>query len=114
MKHTLALGLAFALGFGLCAPSHADTFLADRHASRGLQCANCHGDAAPNAEVDMSACLKCHGGSYKALAAKTESDDINPHDTHLGEAQCVSCHQGHKPPVLSCDNCHEFTDIKVP
>ena len=51
---------------------------------------------------------------HAALAKQTESDDINPHDTHLGEAQCVTCHSGHKLPKLSCDNCHEFPDIVVP
>lgn len=110
----LAAGSAWAADAAPAASGDGKPFLADRHIERGLDCKSCHGDKAPTADVDMSACLKCHGGSYQALAKQTESDDINPHATHLGEAQCVTCHQGHKPPRLSCDNCHEFDDIRVP
>lgn len=93
----------------------AAEFLADRHGARGVACASCHPEK-PTPTVDMSLCLGCHGGSYAALAEKTADTEsgINPHDTHLGEAQCTSCHRGHKLPVLSCDNCHEFADIRVP
>ncbi len=106
-----ALGGATAVSAADATTAHA--FLADRHAARNVPCSGCH-KGTPNADVDMQQCLACHGGSYAALAKKTESDDINPHDTHLGEAQCVTCHQGHKEPRLSCDGCHEFTDIRVP
>jgi len=110
---TYALLCAAALLAG--SVSAADKpMLADRHVARGVTCQNCHLGQKPTNEVDMSTCLKCHGGSYAALAKQTESDDINPHDTHLGEAQCVTCHSGHKLPKLSCDNCHEFPDIVVP
>ena len=110
---TYALLCAAALLAG--SVSAADKpMLADRHVARGVTCQNCHPGQKPTNEVDMSTCLKCHGGSYAALAKQTESDDINPHDTHLGEAQCVTCHSGHKLPKLSCDNCHEFPDIVVP
>ena len=111
LKKLLAAAAALTL---MSAADAAEHFLADRHIDRGLKCENCHIGAKPDANVDMKTCLQCHGGSYAALAKKTESDDINPHDTHLGEAQCVTCHQGHKPPQLSCDNCHEFDGIKVP
>lgn len=109
---------AAAAIFGLLASTavqaaDAHKFLADRHAERGVQCTGCH-KGAPSADVDMTMCLQCHGGTYAELAKRTESEDINPHDTHLGEAQCVTCHRGHKPPQLSCDACHEFTDIQVP
>ena len=40
--------------------------------------------------------------------------DINPHDSHLENLDCGACHHGHKKPVLACDECHEFTNIKVP
>ena len=110
---TYALLCAAALLAG--SVSAADKpMLADRHVARGVTCQNCHPGQKPTNEVDMGNCLKCHGGSYAALAKQTESDDINPHDTHLGEAQCVTCHSGHKLPKLACDNCHEFPDIVVP
>ena len=98
---TYALLCAAALLAG--SVSAADKpMLADRHVARGVTCQNCHPGQKPTS------------GSYAALAKQTESDDINPHDTHLGEAQCVTCHSGHKLPKLSCDNCHEFPDIVVP
>lgn len=58
-------------------------------------------------------CLKCHV-SYEKLAARTDKNDINPHDSHLENLDCGACHHGHKKPVLACDECHEFTNIKVP
>lgn len=58
-------------------------------------------------------CLKCHGGSYEKLAEQTAGGDINYHNTHLGPIACTECHQGHKPPKLVCDQCHEFS-VKVP
>ncbi len=93
--------------------SSAAGFLADRHAARGAACASCHKDG-PASAVDMTECLACHGGSYAKLAQRTDKSDINPHETHLGEAQCTACHAGHRAPQLACDNCHEFPDIKVP
>lgn len=48
------------------------------------------------------------------LAARTDKNDINPHDSHLENLDCGACHHGHKKPVLACDECHEFTNIKVP
>lgn len=105
------LGLGVAVAADAADGSH---FLADRHAERGVKCVDCHGAGTPTADVSANQCLKCHGGTYKALAAKTDSDDINPHDTHLGEQPCTTCHAGHKQPQLSCDGCHEFPDIKVP
>lgn len=50
----------------------------------------------------------------KISPKKTDESDINPHATHMGEPECSECHSGHKQPRLVCDNCHEFTDIKVP
>ena len=97
---TYALLCAAALLAG--SVSAADKpMLADRHVARGVTCQNCHPGQKPTNDVDMSTCLKCHGGSYAALAKKTETDDI-------------TCHSGHKLPKLSCDNCHEFPDIVVP
>ena len=116
MKRLAAI-LASSLFLGLMAANSvsAADFGADRHVARGLKCETCHGPDMKNPNYpDEKTCLQCHGGSYAALAKQTESDDITPHDTHLGEAQCVTCHQGHKLPRLSCDSCHEFEDIRVP
>ena len=113
-KLTLKLVLAAVLGSVACASMAADAFLADRHVGRGLKCESCHNSMPPKAQGVTKQCLACHGGSYAKLAEKTADADMNPHDTHLGEIECSDCHQGHKPPRLVCDQCHEFRDMKVP
>lgn len=59
----------------------ADKMLADRHVERGLKCESCHTTMPPKA-VNTDGCLKCHV-SYEKLAARTDKNDINPHDSHL-------------------------------
>ena len=90
----------------------ADPLLADRHVNRGLNCQACH-TAMPMQSVPASQCLSCHG-PYAKLAKRTDKKDINPHDSHIEEADCGLCHRGHKKPVFACDECHEFKNIKVP
>ncbi len=109
-KSAFSAALAAALmssAFAADAP-----MMADRHMARGLKCDSCHAGGTPG-PVPMNTCLACHGGSYKALAAKTDKADINPHDTHLENADCSQCHSGHKKPQLVCDQCHEFK-MQVP
>ena len=61
---TYALLCAAALLAG--SVSAADKpMLADRHVARGVTCQNCHPGQKPTNDVDMSTCLKCHGGSYR-------------------------------------------------
>mgnify|MGYP004460674493 FL=1 len=87
--------------------------LADRHVARGLKCDMCH-VSQPMKTVKQDQCLKCHGGSYEALAKRTDDKDINPHDSHIETPECTQCHSGHGKPRLLCDECHEFTGMKVP
>lgn len=92
--------------------SDLQKWLADRHVERGNgECASCH-PTQLSADVSSETCLKCHG-SYADLANKTSKGNINPHDNHMGEQPCTVCHQGHKPPQLICDGCHEFS-MRVP
>ncbi len=97
---------------GTACAAESGKFLADRHAAGGVKCESCH-KAGPKEAPKKEDCLACHGGSYKALAEKTDKGDINYHATHVGEPECTQCHQGHKPPRLLCDQCHEF-QVKVP
>ena len=93
--------------------AQAADFLADRHQALGSTCESCHGKAAPTPEVSIETCLKCHEGSYAKLSEKIDTGDIPFHASHVGEAKCTECHQGHKSPMLLCNQCHEF-EVKVP
>lgn len=58
--------------------------------------------------------LACHGGSYAALAKKTEKVTPNPHYNHFGDRDCDTCHRVWEQPVLSCDECHKFKTLRMP
>ncbi|NPU84361.1 MAG: cytochrome c3 family protein [Syntrophaceae bacterium] len=81
-------------------------FLADRHKAKEIPCEGCHKETPPKA-VEMKTCLGCHG-EYKALAAKTQHVEPNPHASHEGELACGACHHGHKPGEDYCAKCHSF------
>ncbi len=85
--------------------------LADRHTARGGQCQACHIEMPPKA-IKGTQCQACHGG-YEQMAKRTDKLDINPHDSHIEDIDCTNCHKGHKKPVLVCDECHEFTQLKI-
>lgn len=96
----------------LAMPVGASEFLADRHAARGVDCATCHGVKTPTKAADTAQCLACHG-DYAKLKALTQDVTPNPHYTHMLDQPCIECHQGHKPSVNMCNDCHKF-DLKVP
>jgi cytochrome c-type protein NrfB len=96
------------------------------HAQAGLTCLDCHEltaleqvheNADPNANEVVERkfpnefCLKCHG-SYQSLTELTKDSTVfegtNPHDTHLGEVECYSCHGIHKTSkgIQYCYSCH--------
>jgi hypothetical protein len=104
-------------GFSILSPSGPTwavqgLFLGDRHKNRGMDCSGCHKESPPKQSVPMAVCLGCHG-DYRKLAAKTEKLDPNPHDSHLGEADCGKCHHSHKASEFACAACHQM-DMKVP
>ncbi|MGV8084311.1 MAG: cytochrome c3 family protein [Coriobacteriia bacterium] len=86
----------------------------NKHTEFGVQCSSCHKEtdqsaySAPNQE----ACLSCHGGSYDKLAALTadaagsSTYAVNPHASHIGDADCALCHKNHQDSVLYCNDCH--------
>lgn len=102
---------AMSLAHSALAADHG--FLAERHVSRGVKCDTCHISMPPKADVKSDRCESCHGNLAK-VAEKTDSGDINPHASHVEEAQCLECHKGHKQPQLLCDQCHEFRGVTVP
>lgn len=89
------------------APGAGHGFLIDKHLAAGLNCASCHANAAPPAAPTESVCTSCHG-SYEQIAAKSASDNPNPHASHLGNIPCASCHHVHQVSVLYCDQCHAW------
>lgn len=89
------------------APGAGHNFLIDKHLAAGLACASCHANAPPPAAPAMSVCTSCHG-SYEQIAAKSASDNPNPHASHLGDIPCESCHHIHQASVLYCDQCHSW------
>lgn len=110
-KIKIAAALA-AAAVSLSVAAADQPMMAERHGQRGVTCQSCHEGGKPG-PVSMTKCLTCHGGKYETLAKRTDKGDINPHDTHLGEAECAQCHSGHKRPQLVCDQCHEFK-MRVP
>ena len=110
MKTKISLMLAAALWFATSVSSAAP--LAQRHVERGVKCEMCHATQPPKT-VKQDQCLKCHS-SYEALAKRTDKKDINPHDSHIESPECTQCHSGHGKPRLLCDECHEFSDMRVP
>jgi hypothetical protein len=88
-------------------PRSGHSHLIDKHIGAGLTCDSCHRDAvAPNAP-EMTVCTGCHG-SYSQIAAKTGSDQPNPHASHLGKITCAACHHVHRASESFCDQCHAF------
>ena len=113
-------------------------FLAGAHAQAGYTCVNCHvaadlqgvhGPCPVSGPVQArkgtkEECFRCHM-SYAAIRALTVGstftpEGINPHDTHLGEIECSSCHSVHNwsrnlsncygchhEGLKNCNNCHE-------
>lgn len=86
------------------------SFLADRHAQKGVACSACHGQANPktNAVVRNETCFACHQ-NYDILAKRTAKIEPNPHFTHLGNVRCSDCHKGHRQSTLMCNDCHKFS-----
>ena len=94
------------------APGAGHGFLIDKHVAAGLNCASCHSESPPSKQPATAVCVKCHGTNAQ-MAAKTASDQPNPHESHLGDIACTSCHHIHQASVLYCSQCHNF-DLKSP
>lgn len=92
------------------------SYLAGAHISDGLaeSCDSCHTNSViDDSELDINAgCIDCHG-TLADMAEVTNADHINPHDSHLGDINCTSCHAGHEPSVTYCSNCHVFDGMEI-
>jgi len=94
-------------------PGAGHGFLIDKHVAVGLMCAACHTESPPAEQPDTAVCTNCHG-NYAQIAAKTASDQPNPHDSHLGDIACTSCHQVHQASQTYCAKCHKNFNMKTP
>lgn len=85
----------------------AEPTLADVHASKQVACASCH-EGKPGSEVKTEKCMACHG-NYDKLVLLTDKNEVNPHESHLGEPDCSQCHHAHKKSEAVCNQCHDFS-----
>lgn len=63
-------------------------------------CFTCHNDGDSSTGMDWDAIVKATS-EWKGDA------DMNPHESHLGPAECANCHVGGET-VLYCNQCHEM------
>lgn len=89
----------------------------ERHQKAGLTCQSCHKETPPKLLVPGEQCMTCHGDLAK-LIAKSSKAVPNPHASpHIGpgeQPKCEECHHIHKPPEISCNNCHQDFKFKMP
>jgi len=108
----------------------ASDYGAAAHAAEDVACLDCHeptvqqqmdelvmyvqGDFAvplEEREFGVEFCFDCHEANehtgYEEVIQRTAGLEINPHDSHLGEMDCSTCHKMHKPSEDYCAQCHE-------
>lgn len=104
------LSLMAILGVVSCATAFAAP-LQELHASKQVQCSACHPQG-PQVAPTTQDCAACHG-SYKEVAKATANLKPNPHDSHMGELDCVVCHKGHQQQTVFCNQCHTFKSLEL-
>ena len=61
-------------------------------------------------EVADEFCYDCHlpneHTSYEEVIQLTAGLELNPHDSHLGEMDCATCHKTHRASEDYCAQCH--------
>ena len=85
-------------------------FLDKKHVDKGLTCEKCHPQGTSTPPTG-AACLGCHG-PVSNLAAKTKAFSPNPHQSHLAEDACLTCHAVHGPFTFACADCHNEYQYK--
>lgn len=59
-----------------------------------------------------SMCLQCHI-SYDFVAENSADLDKNPHNSHLGQMPCSTCHVSHGEQVDYCSQCHDHGEQEM-
>jgi hypothetical protein len=86
--------------------------LGEKHKNAGVSCEGCHRDEAAKEQVSTAVCIGCHG-DYPKIAELRAKSSPNPHESHLGNLKCESCHHVHKLSEDYCGKCH-LIEFKVP
>lgn len=110
--------------------NHVSSYLGSNHldnihATANVQCKECHDypipaeiasgikfitgnydKSMPQRKYDDSMCLQCHI-SYDYVASKTADLEKNPHNSHLGQMSCRTCHISHGEQIDYCAECHD-------
>jgi hypothetical protein len=107
------LALAKEIFASWAGSTHTDAI----HAKAGVTCSGCHGAELPlpDATVENSRCLACHG-PVEPLVKKTEPKDFkdrNPHKSHLGDINCRVCHRAHAQAKIYCLDCHQYFKMRI-
>lgn len=103
--------------------SNEEQHRANKHLTYSTQCEDCHiGESDPHAApVTDEGCRNCH--DYDAVVNATadlvdEKNRMpNPHDSHIGDVDCMLCHSNHTESTYYCLTCHpdsEYQEIAVP
>ena len=117
--YTLVFALALILVLGGVFASSAfaaEVIQLDQfHASKGVTCADCHGENNQREAVPMIKCLECHD-TKDVAAATADLKPTNPHNNrHYGtETDCNYCHHQHKKSENFCLPCHVRFHFVVP
>jgi len=66
-------------------------------------------------DLDEATAVSCLGSgchTHETIATATANylgvDEINPHQSHLGELVCSKCHSMGGEPTLACNECHFY------
>ena len=86
--------------------------------SNGSNCSTCHSTSLDESGLvvigdinTIDYCETCH--DYDQAIATTSkwggAEKVNPHDSHLGEFDCSSCHRIHaESDEMYCNECHDY------
>lgn len=109
---------------------HDSDLLSHAHAAAKVECIDCHenglddkiqetvwyvtddfDDPPLKRAFPNEMCTKCHT-DIDAIIAKTNYEEANPHNSHIGDLTCSDCHKMHNPSKALCADCHNFAFLQ--
>jgi len=73
------------------------------HGLAHIDCSECHGKERPIVAPEGQKCLDCHA-DYRTVP--TDKELSNPHQSHMGDLDCLLCHHAHMKSENFCAQCH--------